>query len=245
MGGGCAGGLDHGNEGRRGGRTLSQRGCGLGPDAMSHASQTRRGKGGLTLRRRVASLLRLASGDLQDAQQLSKTGSRNAAGLMRAAIERMIAAVLASKRGETAAGREAASAVIDPRHPLKPRLQALEAVLPVREPLRRDGSLAPPSEDALSPPAAAAGWGRAAPALCRLWRGSGRRGTRGRSRKPRHRLYQPSRRRVRRPCGLLPQSRHPLPKAREGGAEPRHRRHPLLRRRAVYRCQRHLRFWPA
>ncbi|WP_370765160.1 hypothetical protein, partial [Teichococcus vastitatis] len=63
-------------------------------------------------------------------------------------IERMVAAVVTT---EPRRNPSTGSAAIDPRNPLRQRLQELEAAVPVREMLRQDGRLEPASQGAAPP----------------------------------------------------------------------------------------------
>jgi hypothetical protein len=94
------------------------------------------------VRQAIASLLRLAHADAQDARTLAKAGgTRNASSLLNSAISRLIEAVVASEQGY--AGPPEVRR-IDARNPLKPSLLQLDAFLGAPSTLQQDGRLAAP-----------------------------------------------------------------------------------------------------
>lgn len=101
------------------------------------------------VRQAISSLLRLASGDAQDAQTLVDAGStRNAAALLRSAITRLIEAVVASEQGYTG---PAETHRIPEDNPLKARLLRLDTFPGLPPALRQGGRLAaPPSTKSLA-----------------------------------------------------------------------------------------------
>ncbi|WP_147425981.1 hypothetical protein [Teichococcus wenyumeiae] len=105
----------------------------------------------VSVRQMIASLLRLAHADAQDARRLAQAGgTRNAARLLRDAATRLIEAVVASEQGY--AGPPETSR-IDARNPLKASLLRLDALPQDLPALRRDGRLAalPPAASVLEP----------------------------------------------------------------------------------------------
>lgn len=103
------------------------------------------------VRQAISSLLRLASGDAQDAQTLVEADStRNAAALLRSAITRLIEAIVASEQGYTG---PAETHRIPEDNPLKARLLRLDTFPGLPPALRQGGRLAaPPSAKSLAAP---------------------------------------------------------------------------------------------
>jgi len=108
------------------------------------------------LRQSIASLLRLANGDLQDAQTLLDAGTtRNAARLLRQALTGLIEATVAAEQGHTG---PAGTSRIDEDNPLKADLLRLDAFPGPAAAMRQDGRLAkPPSTTFLMGPLRDAG----------------------------------------------------------------------------------------
>lgn len=75
----------------------------------------------------IASLLRVAKYDLDDARQLATTGSRNAIYLCEQAVEKVIRAILTSEGARAGIGHELERMVdlIPDANPLKPDLRAV------------------------------------------------------------------------------------------------------------------------